>query len=401
MSTEPERTSKLPESPPKNNSNKWSASALSVFERVLEFIKNIFQSLIEFARGLPGVYSYFAFAILAAILVFIILSLIVGLSTISLATSLLLFLSEVLVILLIFAAMYFTSPRTRKQTNNITISTNKDEHLTLEQQFKQAVQQSNWEEVIRTGLEILRQGSNDLNIRHEVSRAYIQRGGGYGDFKKRASKAIQEDYKPALELDSNNFEAWVCCAKAHHQLDELDEAVYEYDFAIQIATRQLQASNNLGIKKEDRIWTFGSRGWVYFDLQQYSQAIEDFTRVLNDHGDAWVYMKRGDAYRANGNLDQACKDYTMAIELSSGSGAYYDNLAKTYLLLKRPVDAFSYYKLGWSKDERVINNGWMAEWCQLCLSQRVDRGEVAKKLEGIAAKNPSNSMSTLCLGVGV
>jgi rhomboid protease GluP len=60
------------------------------------------------------------------------------------------------------------------------------------------------------------------------------------------------------------------------------------------------------------------RGFVYEQVGQYAQAIDDYSEVLNAKPDAvQVYFRRGIAYRENGQYDRALTDLEVVVRSRS------------------------------------------------------------------------------------
>jgi Flp pilus assembly protein TadD len=64
-----------------------------------------------------------------------------------------------------------------------------------------------------------------------------------------------------------------------------------------------------------------NRGISYERLGQYTEAISDFTRVIEiDPDNANAYFNRGCCYDSVGELDLAISDYSVALELDMRNG---------------------------------------------------------------------------------
>jgi tetratricopeptide (TPR) repeat protein len=266
-----------------------------------------------------------------------------------------------------------------------------------ETELKNAEERKDWDRVIELCQTLLEEHEDNLDYRARLSQAYMQRAqqaGAYIDIE-RLREALDKDYKPALQCYPYNFDARIRAAFAYHILDEVDEAIAHYNYAL-----VLKDTQSLNIPPDKFIWALGSRGWVYFDVQMYEQAIEDFSRVLRESPrNAWAYMKRGEAYRAIGNYELAKEDHIKSTECDPDAGTYYGNVGKAYLLLRKPFEAYSWYSKGFEKNKKIINNGWMAQWSLFCLDSPFDKSQVAQELQTIASQDPKNSMSDLCCAV--
>ena len=57
-----------------------------------------------------------------------------------------------------------------------------------------------------------------------------------------------------------------------------------------------------------------NRGWTYFRMGNYEQAIADYNQALQlDPDDGLIYRNRAEAYEAMGNKDQAIADYKKTL----------------------------------------------------------------------------------------
>ena len=62
---------------------------------------------------------------------------------------------------------------------------------------------------------------------------------------------------------------------------------------------------------------YNNRGMAYRDKGQYDQAISDYNKALEINSKyAYAYNNRGMAYRDKGQYDQAISDYNKALEIN-------------------------------------------------------------------------------------
>jgi tetratricopeptide (TPR) repeat protein len=109
-------------------------------------------------------------------------------------------------------------------------------------------------------------------------------------------------------------------ANAHRWMDEMSEALSDYDRAISINPRDPFSLNN--------------RGALQGSLGNYQLALSDFDRALEVKPDyAMAYANRGDMYRRLGNLEQALIDCNRAIELDPNLVLAYNDRGVVYLEL--------------------------------------------------------------------
>ena len=117
--------------------------------------------------------------------------------------------------------------------------------------------------------------------------------------------------------------------------ENFEEAIAEYDQAIQLYPKFPEAYNN--------------RGAIFFHLGQFERAVEDFDAALGlDEQYPGAYNNRGVAYTRLGEFDRAIQDYTKAIlyaphyaEAYHNRGTAYYNQGELELALKDLRDAIT------------------------------------------------------------
>ena len=182
--------------------------------------------------------------------------------------------------------------------------------------------------------------------------------------------------------------SWNNRGKAYVALGELDKAQRDYEVAIKLSNRLVEAVNNLGNlfvdleqqqlaidyltraikrrprlpvfrynrgvayehfeeyalaiadydaaieRKKDFLTAYFNRGVVYGKMKQQQRAIEDFGRVLAKNPKrAAAYMNRGDAYMQLGHVSQALNDFEDVIRLEPDMAQAYYNRAGAYFKL--------------------------------------------------------------------
>jgi tetratricopeptide (TPR) repeat protein len=132
----------------------------------------------------------------------------------------------------------------------------------------------------------------------------------------------------------------------------LDEAIQDYDRAIDLKPDDASAYNNRGIAFSDKgeieraIGDYGTaiernpnfadahnnRGVAFSTLQRFTRAIQDFARAIYlDPSAAAAYANRADAFRQMGETTRALQDYDQAIRLQPDDAAAYLGRAMAYL----------------------------------------------------------------------
>ncbi len=96
------------------------------------------------------------------------------------------------------------------------------------------------------------------------SEDYNNRGLDY--LNKEKYLLSLRDFEKAIELESDNADAWYYKGYALHELEKYKEALKAYDIAI-----ELNPKNN---------GAFNQRGCVFFELDQYEKALAEYEKAL-------------------------------------------------------------------------------------------------------------------------
>ena len=110
------------------------------------------------------------------------------------------------------------------------------------------------------------------------------------------------------------------------------------------------------------VLTFFSHGNTHFRMQQYDDAIVDYTRAIDiDSAFVQAYFYRGATYDTVQRYDKAIADYTRAIEIDSTYAEAYINRGATYDTVQRYDEAIADYTRAIEIDstyaEAYINRG--------------------------------------------
>ena len=107
--------------------------------------------------------------------------------------------------------------------------------------------------------------------------------------------------------------------------------------------------------KPDYIIAYNHRGVVYAILNQYEQAIADYTIAISlDPNLVTAYYNRGNAYIALHQNEQAIADYTIAISLDPNYAKAYNNRGAVYVILNQYKQAIADYTIAISLDPNLI-----------------------------------------------
>jgi len=161
------------------------------------------------------------------------------------------------------------------------------------------------------------------------------------------NQAISE-YNKAIELNPKLAEAYNNRGIAYDKLGQHTRAMSDYNKAIELNPKDAMAYNN--------------RGTAYTQLGEYTKALSDFTKAIEFNPKlAEAYNNRGFAYTNLGQFNQAISDYNKAIELNPKLAEAYNNRGGAYINLGQfnqaisdsnkaielnPKDAMAYYIRG-------------------------------------------------------
>ena len=118
---------------------------------------------------------------------------------------------------------------------------------------------------------------------------------------------------------------------AYLNLRELDEALEDFEAAIELEPEYAEA--------------YANRGRIHLDREDYELAIEDLDRAIEIAEELTeAYGNRGLAYQYLGDDEKALADFTRAIEIDNNPQAYYNRAALQYTL-GRFDEAYADYNL--------------------------------------------------------
>jgi protein O-mannosyl-transferase len=181
------------------------------------------------------------------------------------------------------------------------------------------------------------------------ARPYINRGLAYQD-KGNFDQAIL-DYNKAIEIKPNLAEAYINRGLSYQDKGNFDQALLDYNKGIAIKPNLAEAYYNRGLAYQDKgnldqaildynkaieikpeyADAYYNRGLVYQNKGNLNQTILDCNKAIEinpEYADA--YYNRGLAYQDKGNLDQALLDYNKAIEIKPNYADVYCNRGLAY-----------------------------------------------------------------------
>lgn len=161
-----------------------------------------------------------------------------------------------------------------------------------------------------------------ITLNPENSNAYEVLGWIYNSMGN-PNKAISASNR-ALQLNPKNVAACVNLAHAYIGLQE-------YNLAMNYCNKALKV-------QPDWFWTYGARGIIYDKLKNYDKAVEDFSKVIDNHSNiiekspnsSWIYVSRGWAYYNLNDFDKSMTDFKKAMKINPNNIWAYDGLGCLY-----------------------------------------------------------------------
>jgi len=149
---------------------------------------------------------------------------------------------------------------------------------------------------------------------------------GYNNFQQRDYQQAIKDYDKAIELDPKYAAAYNNRGISYGLLGNHKQAIKDFDKAIELDPKAAH---------------FRGRAIPYLLLGNYQQTIKDCDKAIElDPKDSIAYAVRGDAYFKLGNYQQAIKGYERAIEFNPKLVSPYYNVASIYSIQNNAAPLF-------------------------------------------------------------
>jgi tetratricopeptide (TPR) repeat protein len=150
--------------------------------------------------------------------------------------------------------------------------------------------------------------------------------------RAEVEKKIQEfSARPVPAKKHLRAEALYDRGVTHWRLGDVDEALNNYNKALQLAPEYVSA--------------YSSRGLAYTHKEQYERALADFTKALTLEPEyAPAYNNRAGLYRAIGYYDLAITDFTQAILLYPQFDKPYNNRGELWFAVGHFEQALGDFK---------------------------------------------------------
>ena len=174
------------------------------------------------------------------------------------------------------------------------------------QEFEKALKVDPLYEPAKEALEVI-EDVVDQKIKSKTA-IHLFKGQSYRE-KEQWDEAIAE-YNIALEIDPKFTMAYNDRGIAYRWKGQHDQAISDHNKALDLNPRYVRAYISRGI-------TYGVKGELDLAISDFSKALEINPR------DADSYFSRGIAYGERGQCDKAISDYTKAIELNPRDAYFY------------------------------------------------------------------------------
>ncbi len=149
-----------------------------------------------------------------------------------------------------------------------------------------------------------------------------------------------ESFSSVIELDPNKIEAIEFRGYSYYLLQMFNEAILDFTKLIEIQGQEL----NLTI--------FQFRALAFFKLNKYQECIDDSSRVIEcDNNFEYFYILRAKALENIKNYPLAIKDYSYAIEINPKNLETFFNRGESYLKIKKYRKAYKDLKKCYETDQ--------------------------------------------------
>ena len=143
------------------------------------------------------------------------------------------------------------------------------------------------------------------------ANAHFQKG--LGSYAVRDYELAVNDFSEALgtlivesSISDSAAEIYLRRGMAYHLLGALNLALSDFSEVIRLSTNDVPR----------RAIAHHMKGTVYFDLANYSKAVDEFSDAISiSPNDAYHFSRRGDAHSWLRNYSEALSDYNTALQI--------------------------------------------------------------------------------------
>lgn len=138
-------------------------------------------------------------------------------------------------------------------------------------------------------------------------------------------------WKDSISLWSdvlNKYPNVIACnnrGRIYYDMEDYNKAIEDFTFALKLYPYSVDALIN--------------RGLSYYKIEKYDKALKDYNLALSINTDGDIYHNRGDLYDKKGDYEKAVKDYSDAIKINVDDREAYEKRGEVYIKLKNPKEA--------------------------------------------------------------
>jgi len=137
------------------------------------------------------------------------------------------------------------------------------------------------------------------------------------------------DYKKAIEINPNFEWPYYNISLVYRDLNKQDSALIYNQNALDLTP--------------DNIILYRDRGDIYYEMKDYGEAVNNYTKCINMQPAAIYYVRRGNAYFYDNKAEQAIQDFKSALTLNKDNAYVIDRLGDCYRQQKEYNKAIAYY----------------------------------------------------------
>ncbi len=155
------------------------------------------------------------------------------------------------------------------------------------------------------------------------------------------------DYEIYVAVVQDDPTIWYNLGIAYRHSGALESAIAAYSTTLDLDPGYYQALIN--------------RGWARVDLEEYDQAVADFSDALEFGEILNAYHGRGDAYLEMGLFGEAVQDYERAMQLDPGNPYPYCRAVGAYFGLEQFSDAIASAQRAATLDPECASDPYLLE----------------------------------------
>jgi len=151
----------------------------------------------------------------------------------------------------------------------------------------------------------------------QTAQEHYTKGVEYAKDQKKTLALIE--YGLAIEANPYDWHFYNSRAWINYEIKDLQSALKDINNALKLHPKHLN-SHSLGIRAK-----------IYLELQQYSEAIEDFTYIINYFNEEFAtvigvtHMDRGKAYLYSKQKQLACIDFRESVKRGMNDSQHFIN----------------------------------------------------------------------------